>query len=424
MRRTRRDVTRSRDAPWRAPPSGSTACAVGRPCRRSRRPCRARDRPRPRRRRPRRSRRRSSRRRSRLQRGRPRSRAAPRRPPGTCRPRRASTVRPCAPQLVRELPDRRRLPGAVDADDEDHATGRSATARVGGSPRSVSISSARATPRSPIVAAGLEPAHELRRRRNADIGLDQRILEPLPRLLVSRVERRCGELLRQRAPALAEGVPQPREEPGLLRLVDLRRRLVAEQLRPRAAHPAGKRNLAGARPRNPHARISVAHDPEGVGCAAARAPAPAIAILMPTSCGLVPRQAPRDDLADAVAAHRDAVEHVGGLHRALLVRDHDELGAVGVATQQLHEAGDVRVVERGLDLVEEVEGARLREEEREQERDRTERLLAAGEQRQPRDPLARRPQLDLDPGLGIPPRRPRRAVAGPRRPGRGSRRPP
>src|SRR5581483_533992 len=102
-------------------------------------------------------------------------------------------------------------------------------------------------------------------------------------------------------------------------------------------------------------------------------------------------EAARDDLRDAVAAHRDAVEDVGRLHRPLLVRDHDELRAVGVAAQELDEAADVRVVERDLDLVEEVERARPREEEREEERDRAERLLAAGEEREPRHLLARRP---------------------------------
>ena len=81
------------------------------------------------------------------------------------------------------------------------------------------------------------------------------------------------------------------------------------------------------------------------------------------------------------------------------MRDHDELGAVGVAAQELDEAADVGVVERGLDLVEEVERARLREEEREQERDRSERLLAAGEHPEARDLLPRRPELDLHPGL-------------------------
>ncbi len=81
------------------------------------------------------------------------------------------------------------------------------------------------------------------------------------------------------------------------------------------------------------------------------------------------------------------------------MRDHDELRPVGVRAQQLGEATDVRVVERRLDLVEEVERARPGEEEREEERDRTERLLATGEQRQARHALPGRAQLDLDAGL-------------------------
>ena len=59
-------------------------------------------------------------------------------------------------------------------------------------------------------------------------------------------------------------------------------------------------------------------------------------------------------------------------------------------------ACDVRVVQRRLDLVEEVERARPRQEEREQERDRAQRLLAAREQREPGHALAARPELDLD----------------------------
>jgi hypothetical protein len=59
------------------------------------------------------------------------------------------------------------------------------------------------------------------------------------------------------------------------------------------------------------------------------------------------------------------------------VRDDDELRTVGVAAEELDEATDVCVVERGLDLVEQVERVRLRQEEREQEGDRAESLLAA-----------------------------------------------
>src|SRR5215207_1777872 len=108
------------------------------------------------------------------------------------------------------------------------------------------------------------------------------------------------------------------------------------------------------------------------------------------------RQAARDHLGDAVAGHRDAVEAVGGLHRALLVRDDDELRAVGEAAQQRQEAVDVEVVERRLDLVEDVERARPGEEDREQEGERGHRLLAARQQRQPLRRLARGRDLDLD----------------------------
>ena len=136
------------------------------------------------------------------------------------------------------------------------------------------------------------------------------------------------------------------------------------------------------------------------------------------------RKAPGDDLRDAVGPHRHAVEDIRGLHRPLLVGDDDELRAVGVPAEELDEARDVRVVERCLDLVEEVEGARPGEEEREQERDRAERLLAAGEERETRDALAGRAQLDLDPRLRRPRSPARRGAAGLRRPGRASRRPP
>src|SRR5262249_50588270 len=100
---------------------------------------------------------------------------------------------------------------------------------------------------------------------------------------------------------------------------------------------------------------------------------------------LLAREPPRDDLRHAVGAHGDAVQDVRRFHRSFLVRDHDELRSVGVTPEQLDEASDVRVVERRLDLVEEVERARPREEQREEERDRAESLLAPGEQRHPRN---------------------------------------
>ena len=48
-----------------------------------------------------------------------------------------------------------------------------------------------------------------------------------------------------------------------------------------------------------------------------------------------------DDLGDAVGAHRDAVEDVSGLDGSLLVRDDDELCAVGERPQKIDEAADI-----------------------------------------------------------------------------------
>src|SRR5262249_49179315 len=56
-----------------------------------------------------------------------------------------------------------------------------------------------------------------------------------------------------------------------------------------------------------------------------------------------------------------------------------------------------------LDLVEEVERARLGEKEREQERDRAERLLAARQKREPCDLLAGGAELHLDAGVAAVP---------------------
>src|SRR5204863_3761675 len=60
------------------------------------------------------------------------------------------------------------------------------------------------------------------------------------------------------------------------------------------------------------------------------------------------------------------------------------------------EAIDVDVVERGLDLIEDVEGTRPRHQHREHEGQRDQRLLAAREEREPAGRLARGSHLDLD----------------------------
>ena len=80
------------------------------------------------------------------------------------------------------------------------------------------------------VGPRLEPPDELGGRRHADVGGDQRLLEPLPRLLVARVERGRGELLGERAARLPERVAQTREEARPLVLRLRRRVLLAEEL--------------------------------------------------------------------------------------------------------------------------------------------------------------------------------------------------
>ena len=106
-----------------------------------------------------------------------------------------------------------------------------------------------------------------------------------------------------------------------------------------------------------------------------------------------------DHRRDAVAAHRDAVEGVADLHGPLLVGDHQELRVLAELLVDLQQAAQVGVVERRLDLVEDVERRRAGLEQRDQERHRDQRPLATGEQREPLDLLAGRPRLDLDAGV-------------------------
>ena len=88
------------------------------------------------------------------------------------------------------------------------------------------------------LAARLEPPHELRRRGHADVGLDQRFLEPLPREIVAGIERGDRDLLGERAARLRERVAQARE-PARALLLRLGRGIgLAQQLRPASRHRA------------------------------------------------------------------------------------------------------------------------------------------------------------------------------------------
>ena len=143
---------------------------------------------------------------------------------------------PVLAQPVRELADRRRLAGAVDADDEHDA-------RLAGKVDARRLAEKRRDLRGERlvqvadVAARLEPAHELRGRGDADVAGDQGFLEPLPRGGVTRIEgaaasssvsaRRLGRASRAGARKGPSAAPHSPVRPR-----------VAEQLSPGACHGA------------------------------------------------------------------------------------------------------------------------------------------------------------------------------------------
>jgi hypothetical protein len=88
-----------------------------------------------------------------------------------------------------------------------------------------------------------------------------------------------------------------------------------------------------------------------------------------------------DALADPLLLHRHAVQHVGDLHRALVVGDDDELAHVQELLDDQAEALVVRLVQGRVDLVEDAERRRLALEDRHEQRDAGHRLLAARELR-------------------------------------------
>ena len=97
--------------------------------------------------------------------------------------------------------------------------------------------------------------------------------------------------------------------------------------------------------------------------------------------------------------HGRAVDVVGHFHRLVVVGDEDELGLVLDRLQEVEEAGQVDVVEGRVDLVQEAEGRRPVAEEGEQEGQAGQRFLAAREQDEVLDALARRLGDDLDAAL-------------------------
>ena len=105
-------------------------------------------------------------------RGRPRSGAGRWRRRGTCRRRRGAPSRPSRRVAARELADRRRLAGAVDADDEDdRRPARDRRLRRPGRRRAATSSATRARrgrpPRRRRVAARARPLDDVHRERRA-----------------------------------------------------------------------------------------------------------------------------------------------------------------------------------------------------------------------------------------------------------------
>ncbi len=89
-------------------------------------------------------------------------------------------------------------------------------------------------------------------------------------------------------------------------------------------------------------------------------------------------EAHADGFRNTELFHRHAIHYVGAGHGALRVGDDDELRVVDEAVEHLDEAVDVRLVERGVELVEHAERAGLDHVDREQQRDGGHRALATG----------------------------------------------
>ena len=154
------------------------------------------------------------------------------------------------PQVPGELADRRGLAGPIDASDHDHRRRGEQLDRSFGRPGDVGhqLDEAAREGLAALELAALrlllELLDDLGRRRGADVGHDQRLLQALPRLFVERLEQRRLDLGGERLAGLREVVAQAPEEPAAPLLVllagsrDGGRRAVGddEELRPVARH--------------------------------------------------------------------------------------------------------------------------------------------------------------------------------------------
>jgi hypothetical protein len=162
-------------------------------------------------------------------------------------------------QVPGELADRRRLAGAVDADDEDDrrlvADVDRVVARAGqlgeqlGQPAGERL----AADERALLGFALEPLDHLGGGACADVGVDQRLLEPLPgRLVEVALEQRRLDLGGERLARLAHRVAQAAEETasairraGVGRVFDGVAAVGEEELVPVPRHDGGQDTRSG-----------------------------------------------------------------------------------------------------------------------------------------------------------------------------------
>src|SRR5688572_20411766 len=89
----------------------------------------------------------------------------------------------------------------------------------------------------------------------------------------------------------------------------------------------------------------------------------------------------RDDLGHTRFLHGHAIEGPGGFHRSFVVSYHDKLSLLRHLGDLTDEPADVRVIKRRVDLVQQAERRGTISKDREHERDRGHRFLAAGKQK-------------------------------------------
>jgi hypothetical protein len=124
-------------------------------------------------------------------------------------------------QVPGQLADRRRLAGAVDPHGHDHrGPGAHVDAALVGVVQAGEVgqqlgeapAERLATLHRAALGLHLELGHDARGGRRPDVGHDERLLQPLPRLVVEGVEQRGLDLGPERLAGLGEVLAQPPEE--------------------------------------------------------------------------------------------------------------------------------------------------------------------------------------------------------------------